>query len=123
VRIVLSTSWRNLEPLVRLTALLPAPLQERVIGSTPNFGDFQTRPGLVPYHRQAECEQWIAQQGEADRPWIALDDRGQWFTPYCERLVACDPRVGFDADAAARLRAKFVYQGARCTDGQDVLAG
>jgi hypothetical protein len=108
VSVVLSTSWRNGRSIDDLVAPLVAPLRERVIGVTPTFGDFAAAPRLVPYRRQAECLQWLADQGEPDRPWLALDDRASLFEPYCDRLIECDSRRGFDAATAHRLRTELL---------------
>ncbi|MCS7101444.1 MAG: hypothetical protein NZL99_07090, partial [Burkholderiaceae bacterium] len=43
----------------------------------------------------------------------ALDDRPAWFAPYCEHLIACDGRRGFDDEVAARLRAALTRTQAR----------
>lgn len=120
VCIVLSTAWRQLYPLGRLMGLLPAELGRRVVGRTPNFGDFAARPALVPYRRHAECEHWLVSQQHEHLPWVAIDDREHWFEPYCEALVRCHPAVGFDEEAAARLHAKLVVQRARLTTQVDV---
>ncbi len=105
VCVVLSTSWRTGRSIDDLVRPLVAPLRARVIGVTPNFGEFVAPPRLVPYRRQAECLQWLAQQRQEDRPWFALDDRASSFEPYCDRLIECDSRRGFDGEAARRLRA------------------
>lgn len=110
VCVVLSTSWRNRKSIDELVGPLVAPLRSRVIGVTPTFGGFVAPPRLVPYRRQAECLQWLAQQGQEDRPWFALDDRASWFEPYCERLIECDSRRGFDGHAARRLHAAFARE-------------
>lgn len=103
VCVVLSTSWRNGRSIDDLAGSLVAPLRARVIGVTPTFGEFAASPRLVPYRRQAECLQWLTEQGQEDRPWLALDDRASLFEPYCDRLIECDSRRGFDASAARRL--------------------
>jgi hypothetical protein len=103
VVLVLSTAWRQGATYEQLLVLLPQPLRERVIGVTPNFGDFSSAAALIPYRRQAECMRWLLQnrlQGEA---WLALDDRASEFTPYCENLIECDPQSGFDANVSARF--------------------
>jgi hypothetical protein len=122
VDIVLSTTWRRIEPLEALKARLPPPLAARVIDITPSFSDISGGAGrLYPYPRQAECLAWL-QQREAQRQrhaqdanahdaqshnlphnWHALDDRAEWFEPYCERLTLCDARVGLTTEALAHL--------------------
>jgi len=104
VAVVLSTAWRQGRSYEQLLAPLPAALQERTIGVTPNFSDFTSAAALIPYRRQAECLRWMHQNRLEDESWLALDDRPSGFTPYCENLIACDPQSGFDAAVSARLR-------------------
>ena len=105
VGLVLSTAWRQSRSYEQLLEVLPAPLRERTIGVTPTFGDFESSAAeLVPYRRQAECMQWMRQNRLQDAAWLALDDRPSGFTPYCDNLIACHPRSGFDATVSARLR-------------------
>ena len=121
VGLVLSTAWRQTRPYQQLLVMLPAGLRERIIGMTPNFGDFAPHASLIPYRRQAECVQWLQQnrlQGEA---WLALDDRYGLFTPYCENLIACQPQSGFDADVSARLRSALQRERQRRGHEVDLL--
>jgi hypothetical protein len=104
VAVVLSTAWRQGRSYERLLAPLPAALQERTIGVTPNFSDFTSAAALIPYRRQAECLRWMHQNRLEDEPWLALDDRPCGFTPYCENLIGCHPQSGFDVAISARLR-------------------
>ncbi|HEX4585044.1 MAG TPA: HAD domain-containing protein [Burkholderiaceae bacterium] len=104
VALVLSTAWRQGATYEQLLMLLPPLLRERVIGVTPNFADFAAEASLVPYQRQAECLHWMRQSGLQHDDWIALDDRPSGFTPYCENLIGCNPKYGFDASVSARLR-------------------
>lgn len=110
VCIVLSTSWRNGRSIDELVGPLAPPLRARVIGVTPTFGQFVAAPRLVPYRRQAECQQWLVEHGQQDRPWLALDDRASGFEPYCDRLIECDSRRGFDARAARRLHSALARE-------------
>jgi len=103
VGVVLSTSWRTVRSEQELLAALPPSLRQRVLGMTPRCSDFSPAPGRLPFRRHAECEQWLRLHGMDDSAWIALDDRAEWFAPYCENLVECNPRVGFDERARARL--------------------
>ena len=102
--VVLSTSWRTFLKFEQLVVPLVPELRRRVIGVTPRFSDFSAPPPLVPYRRQAECVRWLHDNGMQDAPWIAIDDRASWFEPYCENLITCDALVGFDEEAAGRLR-------------------
>jgi hypothetical protein len=45
---------------------------------------------------------WLRERAPG-RDWHALDDRADWFEPYCERLTLCDPRTGLDGDVLAHL--------------------
>jgi hypothetical protein len=123
VTLVLSTSWRQARPYEQLLGLLPAPLRQRVIGITPNFADFTPSAGLVPYRRQAECVRWMQQNQMQDDAWLALDDRPNWFSPYCENLIACDPQTGFDATERARLRSALQRHFQRQASAVDLPIG
>ena len=121
VGVVLSTSWRTKCTPAELLDPLPLVLRQRVLGSTPRFSDLSPPPGLVPYRRQAECVHWLASHGMALGPWWALDDRAEWFTPYCENLIACDPRSGFDERIAARLTSALTLARDRAGTNVDLM--
>jgi hypothetical protein len=104
VGIVLSTSWRNALSMDQLAAALPIGLAQRMLGVTPVFAEFDAPLHLMPYSRHAECVRWLAENGQDDRDWIALDDRAYWFAPFCEFLVLCDPASGLTEAGAGRLR-------------------
>jgi hypothetical protein len=103
VGIVLSTSWRNVRPDHELLDPLPEPLRQRILGRTPKFSQCTGAAARTPYQRHAECEQWLHDQQMQGCLWWALDDRADWFSPYCENLLECDPRYGFDERMSARL--------------------
>lgn len=121
VGIVLSTSWRNLRAPVELVASLPEGLQLRVLGVTPRFSDLGAQALRVPYRRQAECEQWLRDHAMFDCPWLALDDRPDWFAPYCENLIDCDPQRGFDDRSAARLETALTLARGRLRSEIDLI--
>jgi hypothetical protein len=116
--IVLSTSWRTKCTESELLDPLPPGLRQLILGCTPRSSDFSPPLELIPYRRHAECVQWLKDHGMAGSPWWALDDRADWFAPYCENLIACDPRVGFDNRAAARLASLLTL--ARQRNGAEV---
>ena len=119
--VVLSTSWRTFLNFDQLVLPLEAELKRRVLGVTPRFGEIAPPRELVPYRRQAECVQWLADNNMDDAAWIALDDRTSWFEPYCENLVACDSVIGFDDEAAARLRTGLLRARRRMTLSLDEI--
>ena len=121
VGIVLSTSWRNVRPLDELLASLPHALRQRVMGVNPNFNDFQSDAPRVPYRRHAECEKWMRMHAMDDVPWWALDDRPDWFAPYCENLLECEPNCGFDERMAARLRSALSVARQRVARNVDLI--
>jgi len=121
VGVVLSTSWRTKRTESELLEALPPSLRLRVLGSTPRCSDFSPPPDLVPYRRQAECAQWLKEHGMAESPWWALDDRAEWFTPYCENLIECDARAGFDERVAARLASVLTVARERVSGDLDLM--
>ena len=121
VGVVLSTSWRNVRAESELLDPLPASLRARVMGFTPRFGEFEATACRIPYRRQAECEQWLLSHDLADCPWWALDDRAYWFAPYCENLIQCDARWGFDERARAHLTSTLIVARKRIASGVDLL--
>jgi len=121
VGIVLSTSWRTVRSERELLDPLPAIVRERVLGATPRCSDFTPSPALLPYRRHAECLQWLEEHGMAACPWWALDDRVEWFQPYCENLIACNPRIGLDDRVAARLHSVLTLARARVGGDVDLM--
>jgi len=118
--LVLSTTWRQKHPYQALLGMLPPLLQRRTLGVTPTFGNFTPAAGLAPYRRQAECVHWLHSNRLPNSPWIALDDRPSGFAPYCDNLIACHPRSGFDATASARLRSALQRHAQRAAGAVDL---
>lgn len=121
VGIVLSTSWRTMYAENELLQVLPEPLRRRVVGLTPCFSDFSSSAHRTPYHRHAECEQWLRCQEMADSPWVALDDRAYWFAPYCENLIECNSERGYTDETSARLHSALTIARRRMAEDVDLL--
>lgn len=102
--VVLTTSWRSHKTFADLVAPLPWSLRARILGVTPHASAFAVPPRLRAYHRHAECLQWLTENQQKERAWIALDDRASWFAPDCDRLIECHSGCGLDEGAAGRLR-------------------
>ncbi len=120
VGVVLSTSWRNVRTEAEVLDPLPAPLRARIIGCTPRYSDCSGTGARAPFRRQAECEQWLRTHGMAQDPWWALDDRPDWFAPYCENLLECNPHRGFDERMALRLHSVLTVARQRAASGLDL---
>lgn len=108
VNIVLSTSWRETDPLEELQKPFSEDLRQRVIGSTPVLNPI-TRARypylLSPSERQSECEAWLIENRTAQHPWIAIDDRHWWFEPGCPRLFVTLQKTGLVEAQLPDLRA------------------
>jgi len=121
VGIVLSTSWRTVRTERQLLDPLPESLRQRVLGVTPRRSDFTPPTELLPYRRQAECVQWLREHGMADCTWWAVDDRVEWFQPYCENLIECNSRIGLDERVAARLHSALTVARERISGDVDLM--
>ncbi len=97
VNVVLSTSWRETDPLDVLREPFSEDIRARVIGATPVLNPI-TRARyphpLSPSERQSECEAWLIENRTAQHPWIAIDDRHWWFEPGCPRLFITAQKTG-----------------------------
>lgn len=111
--IVISSSWREHHPLDEMREFFSEDIQSRVIGITPQYP--VTRPAVsgevaLGFHRHWECEKWLQskqvwlpQNRRMHSPWIAIDDRHEWFSPQCPNLLLTATRTGFDVKDASRL--------------------
>lgn len=99
VRVVFSTSWRESFPLDELVDMATAnggeDLAPRFIGTTGPFLDL----------RQAECLAWLESNGLKGQPWIAIDDRPDWFPD--GNIHAVDSTTGLTADDVPRVIEKL----------------
>jgi len=120
VGVVLSTSWRNVRTEAEVLDPLPAVLRARIIGRTPKYSECTGIGTRAPFRRHAECEQWLRTHGMAADPWWALDDRPDWFAPYCENLLECQASRGFDERMALRLHSVLTVGRERAARGIDL---
>lgn len=121
VGVVLSTSWRTVRTERQLLDPLPESLRERVLGMTPRRSQFTPPSALLPYRRQAECMRWLEEHNMAAGPWLALDDRSDGFQPYCENLIVCNSRTGFNDQVAAHLASVLTLANERIGGDIDLM--
>ena len=100
VRIVVSSTWREIHSLKVLRAFFPADLQPRIIGSTPVLDEHDTN-----FHRSEEIEAWLEEHPEV-QCWAALDDDIQGFAARLKhRAVFTDSSTGLTEEIIPKLRA------------------
>ena len=105
LEVVLSTNWREREPLEDLLGWLPAELAGRVIGATPVLTEGDGRGA-----RQREIEAWLRQH--PSRTWLAVDDTAELFAPGCPWLFMTDGRQALDSAALVALSCELRRRGA-----------
>lgn len=101
VRIVISSSWREIMSLDVLKAIFSADLQDRIIDKCPTVEFI----GQQNYWRYLEIIQWIEINNYSGK-WLALDDMESAFPKNFKQLVACKSAVGIDENVLAELTEK-----------------
>jgi hypothetical protein len=107
VGIVISSSWRENHTLKEMHAFFSQDMQGRVIGCTLDLTKLTSDwlPGQAQeFARERECQAWMQTNCPLGTPWLAVDDRADWFRPDCANLLVIDGRYGFHPDNAAALR-------------------
>lgn len=107
VRVVISSSWRELHGLRELREFFCEDLRERIIGTTPLYGSAELVPkGRAKYRRHAECLAWLA--ASDDKRWLALDDQEFLYRPGCRNLLLADGRTGLTERDVVALRKRLL---------------
>lgn len=108
VRIVISSTWRAQFDIDNLRGRFAREVASRIIGITPirrvSDGKLQSVQLDGLGGRESEIVDWLNRHGYMNSHWIALDDAIGDFRRYPDHVVACKNYVGFDDDAANRLR-------------------
>lgn len=108
VSVVFSTSWREIyrpEEIIEFATFGGGEdLAHRFIGSNPSVlrEPSANIAGRV-YKREAQCLEWLRQNGGTQQPWIALDDTAVWFRGANLHLVSAQTGLT-DADVAAIIQ-------------------
>ena len=90
-----------------------ADIAARVVGVTPDhrYRERADAPdGLGESLREWEYRAWLQENRPMDAPWLAIDDRPEWFTPDCANLLITDYATGFTQDNAQALRQRLLLQ-------------
>lgn len=107
IEIVISSSWRGHHSLDDMREFFSRDMQGRVIGVTPDLPKLESDglPGQAPeFERERECQAWMQTNRPPGTPWLAIDDRPQWFSPDCANLLVTNCQYGFHPDNTATLR-------------------
>ena len=113
--IVISSTWRLRwrEPDIAVQEMrrhFSVDIAPRVVGVTPSYLDLDWRAapsGLFLYQRHWECETWLRANRPPGTPWLALDDRPDWFRPFCQNLMVFDSATAFTPAHSDELRARL----------------
>lgn len=118
VELVISSAWRLVykyerECVPQMQKYFSADIAARVVGVTPDYryrerADAPDRLGESL--REWECRAWLQENRPMDAPWLAIDDRPEWFTPDCANLLITDCATGFTQDNAQALRQRLLLQ-------------
>ena len=106
VRVVISSSWREIMSLDVLKATFSADLHDRVIDKCPIIESI----GTEELWRHKEIMEWIG-VNEYKGPWLALDDMDTAFPYGLPQLVACQTKIGIDQDVLTELTNKVLNYG------------
>lgn len=106
LQVVISSSWREVTPLVEIREKFSEDLRDRIIGTTP-LVDIKYPPGPVG-HREEEICIYMAQSEFVGKPWLALDDEAPFFTAGCPNLILCNSLTGLDDRVERQLRDRIM---------------
>jgi hypothetical protein len=124
IEVVFSTSWREIHPVDELIGYVTSGGGERharrFIGTTPRIVTERGANIAQCYLREAEINLWLLGNGQKDRPWIALDDFTEYFSPACPNLVAIDHVTGLKPEHLEGLIARCQRYIVTEEDGQFV---
>lgn len=100
VRVVISSSWREVFPFEAVRPLFSSDIAERVVGFTP-FLDSKIIHQFQ-YLRHQEVLEYLRQNSASDTPWVAIDDIPEHYPPDVH-IVVTNADTGFDQCAALVL--------------------
>ena len=103
VRVVISSSWREIMSLDVLKAIFVTDLQHRIIDKCPTVEFI----GVEELWRHKEIMEWIRINEYTGR-WLVLDDMVSAFPKSLYQLVACQTKIGIDSKVLEELTKKVI---------------
>jgi len=106
VEVIISSSWRSVYTLDEIKDQFLPEIAHLIVGATPNLKrpDATWTPPTSGAERQSEIQKWLNENREWSQPWVAIDDRANWFEPNCRHLLVTDRTTGFTDDDAITLK-------------------
>lgn len=102
--IVISSSWRETEPLAQLRSYFSPQIHERIVGVTPSLdGGYDSGGRQLEILAFMESEDLNAQNSS----WVALDDVAHFFQDGCPNLILTDSSKGFSDSEGELLLAWY----------------
>lgn len=114
VEVVFSTSWREIYSPGAIIEFVTldggVDLVHRFIGSNPGTPRARSTyvAGAQPT-RHAECERWLAENGQQHRAWLALDDIPEIFPPSSPTLYLVNGRTGLTEVDVGKIIDKLTH--------------
>lgn len=96
VKIVISSSWREIFTLETIKASFSPDVAQKIVGITP------IRKNPIQYYRYQEILDYLRQENLQEIHWVAIDDIVAHF-PSTAPLIMTDPFVGFNDEVAQKL--------------------
>lgn len=103
VKLVISSSWREIMGMDVLKAIFSADLRDRIIDKCPTI-EFV---GHQEYWRYMEIMEWM-EINQYKGAWLALDDMDTAFPKGLPQLVACQTKIGIDSKILTELTEKII---------------
>ncbi|MGK7920217.1 MAG: HAD domain-containing protein [Trichodesmium sp.] len=100
VKIVISSSWREMYSLEKICSLFSSDIAMQVVGITPCLN-----PQLIEKHkavRQQEVLEYLQQNHQENSQWLAIDDAPEFYDPDSP-VVITNAYHGFDRNSAQTL--------------------
>jgi len=96
VKIVISSSWREIFNLDTIKSVFSENIADKIEGVTPIY----TKP--TKFFRHSEVIEYLSKNDSSSESWIAIDDIAEHY-PDNISIVVTNPYVGFDEKAAMEL--------------------
>lgn len=99
VDIVISSAWRETNPIEKLRLVFSEDFRHRLIDVTPVVATDRK-----PHPREIEILSWLREAGREYEAWLAIDDSEWLFSPGCKNLILTDTDIGFNEEIEHLLR-------------------